>query len=82
MKKVVHIDGKRWFQNSAGNTYHSVTLHYDDGTQDYSGRHYGYGECYLQTAYEMMGLEYKGTIGLRDLHITYSVADVWRERDL
>ena len=82
-RKVTHIEGRRWFQKTYGNTYHTVTLFYDDGSSEKSERHYGYGDGYLQTAFEMMGLEYGGTRALReDLGITYSVADVERQRDL
>lgn len=82
-KSVNHISGKRWFRKSAGNTYHSTTLHMKDGSQIYSGKLSGYGDQYLQTAFEMMGLRYGGTLALREeLGITYSVADVERERDL
>ena len=82
-KKVTHIEGRRWFQRSYGNTYHTATLHFSDGTSETSPKQYGYGEQCLQTAFEMMGLEYTGTRGLReDLNITYSISDVSRERDL
>ena len=82
-KNVTHISGRRWFQRSYGNTYHTVTLFFDDGTFETSEQTYGYDDCYLQTAYEMMGLPYAGTLGLREeLGITYEVADVARERDL
>ena len=82
-KKVTHIEGRRWFQRSHGNTYHTATLHFDDGTSKTSDITYGYDDQYLQTAYEMMGLPYAGTRGLREeLGITYSVSDVAREKDL
>jgi|DEB0MinimDraft_3_1074331.scaffolds.fasta_scaffold37754_2 hypothetical protein len=82
-RKVTHIEGRRWFQKTYGNTYHTTTLFYDDGTSEKSDRHYGYGEQCLQTAFEMMDLEYTGTRGLReDLGITYSIVDVERQKDL
>lgn len=81
--KVTHIEGRRWFQRTYGNTYHTTTLFYDDGSQTKSERIYGYGDHYLQTAFEMMDLAYGGTRILREeLGITYSVSDVARERDL
>jgi hypothetical protein len=83
MTKVTHISGKRWFQKTYGNTYHTATLHFADGTSEKSPLTYGYDEGYLQTAYEMMGLKYTGTRDLREnLGITYDVADVDRQRDL
>ena len=81
--KVTHISGKRWFQKTYGNTYHTTTLHFDDGTTRTSPMTYGYDEGYLQTAFEMMDLPYTGTRGLREeLNITYSVADVSLKSDL
>jgi hypothetical protein len=80
--KVTHISGKRWFQKTYGNTYHTATLHFADGSSETSKKQYGYNDQYLQTAYEMMGKEYKGTIGLRGMGVSYDVSDVARERDL
>tara|TARA_R100000656_G_scaffold48031_1_gene39013 strand:- start:7633 stop:7827 length:195 start_codon:yes stop_codon:yes gene_type:complete len=34
--KVTHISGRRWFQKSYGNTCHTTTLHFDDGTSKLS----------------------------------------------
>ena len=82
-KTVTHISGRRWFQKVYGNTYHTTTLFYSDGTSEKSDRTYGYGDQYLQTAYEMMGLSYSGTRSLReDLGIAWDVADVNRRKDL
>ena len=79
----VRIEGKRWFQKSYGNTYHTATLHFKDGSTQKSGITYGYDQHYLQTAFGMMGLEYIGTRGLREyMGIAYSVSDVSRKRDL
>ena len=83
MPKVTHIEGRRWFSKTSGNTYHTTTLFYNDGSSEQSPIQYGYGEAYLQTAFNMMGLPYGGTRVLREeLGITYSVADVAREKDL
>jgi len=83
-EQVNHIEGRRWFEKTNGNTYHSVTLHMKDGTIEYMPYAYGYEEQYLQTAYDMMGIKpYEGTRGLREKYnITYSVADVARKKDL
>jgi hypothetical protein len=81
--QVTHIAGRRWFQRSYGNTYHTVTLFYGDGATVKSEPRYGYGDAYLQTAFDMMGLPYGGTRVLREeLGITHDVSDVERERDL
>lgn len=83
MRKVTHISCRRWFQRSYGNTYHTSTLHFDNGESETSPIEYGYGDGCLQTAFEMMGVPYTGTRGLReDLNITYSIADVERRKDL
>ena len=81
--QVSHIEGRRWFQRSYGNTYHNTILHLKGGGRLESGQQYGYDDQYLQAAFEMMGEKYTGTRGLReDLGITYSVSDVSRQCDL
>lgn len=86
----LHIEGRRWFQRTYGNTYHSVRIYANGAEIAYSGRHYGYGDQYLQTALAILkeqGLapadaEY-GTRYLREvLGGTYSVIDVPRQKDL
>lgn len=82
-KTVNHITGRRWFERTNGNTYHTTTLHFTDGTTRKSDITYGYGDQYLQTAFEMMDLPYGGTLELREkLGITWDVVDVARKRDL
>lgn len=81
--KPTHITGRRWFDRRYGNTYHAVTVFFSDGTSKASEIRYGYGDHYLQTAAEMLGIEYRGTADLRENHgITWGVADVARKRDL
>lgn len=52
------IHGRRWFQKTYGNTYHSATIEACIGGQWLQiGRtavHYGYGECYLMSAGEWL----------------------------
>jgi hypothetical protein len=94
LKKIesLHIDGRRWFQRSAGNTYHSVTVFVNGETlrAPYS---YGYGDQFLQTAGELLaaaGYDVKtnrpGCLGTRHLREelggTYSVSDVSRKKDM
>lgn len=83
---VQHIEGRRWFQKTYGNTYHRTILHLKNGELERSDIHYGYGEQFLQTAYTMMGVptqDYEGTRGLREnWGITYTVSDVERKKDL
>lgn len=52
---ALHIEGRRWFQRTYGNTYHTATI-YKDGVCVYkSPKQYGYGEQFLQTAWEWLG---------------------------
>jgi hypothetical protein len=96
--KPVHIEARRWFQRTYGNTYHSVRVHQDGVVIYSSGRTYGYGEQWLQTACEWLAengypaLAERYDNGMRKhchtqylrevLKSSYSVADVARERDL
>ena len=85
----LHIAGRRWFQKSYGNTYHTVTVFVNDEILE-SEQTYGYGDHFIQTAFELLeksGYDTKGsshcTAHLRErLNGTYSVSDVSRERDL
>lgn len=85
-----YIAGRRWFQKSAGNTYHRTLLYENDKLVFDSGRVYGYGEQYLQTAVEWLkknrelpGEPSSSTIYIREvLHATWNVVDVNREKDL
>ena len=82
-RKPVHISGKRWFQRTYGNTYHSVTIYYDDGSSEYLPREYGYGDYYLQRAFEHLGFENQPMYSERlELGITVDAVDVARQRDL
>lgn len=94
----IHIEGRRWFQRGPGNTYHSVRIFRDGIEIAYLPFAYGYGEQFLQTAWEWLGangypelLEQHangswknyGTQYLREvLKGTYSVIDVSRRKDL
>ncbi len=56
--KSMTITGKRWFQKSYGNTYHTaeIVLEKQDDTRLHlkSPILYGYGEQYLQTAFNLL----------------------------
>ena len=86
----LHIEGRRWFQRTYGNTYHSVRIFKDGAELVCIPFQYGYGDQFLQTALDWLkqnghapsNAEY-GTRYLREvLHGTYSVTDVTRKRDL
>jgi hypothetical protein len=92
----VHIEGRRWFQKSNGNTYHTVRIYEDSKQILLSAMEYGYGEQYLETA--LAWLEKEGKIPMRERYanggrepgwqtlksngFTCSVIDVQRKRDL
>ena len=87
----LHIEGRRWFQRGPGNTYHSVRIFKDGNRIAELPYQYGYGEGFLQTAWEWLqanghipaGVEYGGTLYLREtLGASYSVIDVTRKADL
>ncbi len=55
MKKInaLEVIGKRWFQQSYGNTYHTATV-IVNGEELKSEIKYGYGSAYLQTAADLL----------------------------
>ena len=58
MKRIetLKIYGRRWFQKSYGNTYHTTTV-IVNGEEMKSGITYGYGNHYLQTAADMLKMQ-------------------------
>ena len=94
----IHISGRRWFQKTHGNTYHSVNIFIDGKEVAKLPYQYGYGDQFLQTAWEWLGkngfpelLERHsngsfanyGTQYLREvMRGSYDVADVQRKKDL
>lgn len=89
--------GRRWFQKSYGNTYHSVTIFIDGTIVHSSPIHSGYGDHYTQTAQNWLMdnkfLDIKRNANgsctplwswARDNGIEYTAqyTDVARERDL
>jgi|7_EtaG_2_1085326.scaffolds.fasta_scaffold48151_2 hypothetical protein len=92
--KKIEIWGKRWFQRSYGNTYHTVRIYLNDKLVYESPQTYGYGDHYLQTAKEwLVENGYYPPASDRPLPIwsyfsdkgtdfTYHATDVKRERDL
>lgn len=84
------IVGKRWFQKTYGNTYHTVKIiDLESGkTIVDTPRTYGYGEHWKQTAYEeltKLGLVEKKdrfNHALNQERFICEVLDVPRQRDL
>lgn len=52
--KSVVIVGRRWFDKTYGNTYHTVTVEVNGKSLGRSAIEYGYGESFLQTAHAML----------------------------
>jgi hypothetical protein len=68
----INITGKRWFQKSYGNTYHSVQVSIDGKPIASAEYAYGYGDHYRQTALELIN-DYLGT--------NYSYNELFHSRD-
>lgn len=89
MKKIntMKIDGKRWFQRSYGNTYHTVKIYVNDEVLK-SEITYGYGSHYLQTAAELLkenGYDVPEDNGKAYAYVAkfpHTVEDVKRKKDL
>lgn len=98
MKKIntLAIHGRRWFQTTFGNTYHSVEVIVNGYTPEKEvltcDFRYGYGESYKQTAHDLLknagydcGKEY---FDFNDMlwenreTMYHDVTDVKRKRDL
>ena len=56
--KSLTIVGRRWFQRSYGNTYHTATVYVDGVCIGKTSRQYGYGDQFVQSGFEL--LESKG----------------------
>ena len=52
--KNITIIGRKWFQRTYGNTYHSVEVYVDGELIEYDPFQYGYGEQYKQTAHDIL----------------------------
>lgn len=88
------ITGKKWFQKTYGNTYHTISIVDQNGLPLYESKNkvYGYGDHYKQTALEILlelGLipeKYKDNLHLfereNNYPITWKVWDVTRKKDL
>jgi hypothetical protein len=83
-----HIEGRRWFQRTYGNTYHTTRIYRDGDLVATLGPTYGYGDHYLQTAAEWLRANGEPaaeghTLWMREtLGASYGVSDVSRRKDL
>lgn len=89
MKKIesLEIYGKRWFQKSFGNIYHTTTV-IVNGEELKSDIVYGYGNHYLTTAAELLKAngydipDDNGEAYAMMLKYEHSATDVERKKDL
>ena len=78
----MHVEARRWFQRTYGNTYHTVRV-WKDGEVLTSGVTYGYGEHFWHTVGKMLGMDDPyDAMYLKREGTTVSVIDVTRKRDL
>lgn len=89
----IQILGKRWFERTNGNTYHSVDVYVNNefvGRDDFS---YGYGDQYLETGTKILKQHYNLPKGMDEhtriwgleecgIKVLYNVSDVARKKDL
>jgi hypothetical protein len=91
--KSINVFGRRWFQRTYGNTYHTVTIYVDGVCVNKCGEQYGYGEQYVWTAREWLaandylpGIESGQSLWRyceeNGISFAYDVTDVAREKDL
>ncbi len=96
--KSIIINGRRWFQRSAGNTYFSSTIYIDGKEVHYIPFEYGYGKQYLESSTEWLaengylpGIREYRQGGLepiwaytrrRNIKLKYAAVDVGRKKDL
>lgn len=86
----IEIIGRRWFQKSMGNTYHTVQILLNGELLAESEMNYGYGDHYLQTAMDLIAAHtdlkptWPLTVWAREngVDLRISVQDVSRRRDL
>lgn len=83
---IVSVHGRRWFEKTNGNTYHSVRVLVNGLEIGRDNFAYGYGDQYKQTAVEILdgALEYPLTIQARErgILLDIDVVDVMRKKDL
>lgn len=50
----IHVEAKRWFQKTYGNTYHSVKVYVNGKLIGQVPFRYGYDKAWQQTAHEIL----------------------------
>jgi len=89
---IIQVIGRRWFERTNGNTYHSAVLLVNGEHIGKESFTYGYGDQYIQTgraillnAFNVAGLDTQTPLwSLRELGHKFnsSVSDVARKKDL
>lgn len=94
--KSIIIIGRRWFEKTTGNTYHTTRIYLDCEEIGTTEIQYGYGDQYLWTAFEWLeenGHIARNTPGGRTeppwvycervgCKLSYSLTEVGRRKDL
>lgn len=92
--KTLTILGRRWFQKTYGNTYHTATIMIDGRTVHVIPQRYGYDSAYLTSATDWLrdngyleGMDERrdtlwGYCDRAGIVLEYHATDVSRERDL
>ena len=94
--RIIHINGRRWFDRRNGNTYHSVKAWADGAFLMDCQFSYGYGDQYMQTVQgqlETQGWKFeRWANGIKQslsdycvdhgIRLVCDVADVGRKADL
>ena len=91
--RSINVIGRRWFQRTYGNTYHTAAIYVDGKCVHKTPQQYGYGDQYAWTAREWLqangylpGIESHDALWryCQEHKITFQgeVIDVQREKDL
>ena len=78
--KSITIIGRRWFERTNGNTYHTAEVIIDGEHAHTTGITYGYGNQYRQTALQWVKENVTQDLDGITTHATHT--DVKRKKDL
>ena len=73
---TITVIGRRWFQKTCGNTYHTATVLIDGQADFPSPKQYGYGAQYEQTALDWIDAD--GVLEPREKGSNGSFEAAWR----
>jgi ASC-1-like (ASCH) protein len=88
---IIVIEGRRWFEKTNGNTYHSVSVQVNEDQPLENKFSYGYDDSYLQTARELLEQKYilpidekraLWNLKQKGIRLITFCADVNRKKDL